>query len=150
MTAVLFDTDCVLCSGFVHFVLRHERDTALRFVNAWSEAGLRLAAEHGYDRADLNDSYLVITDEGAYVRSDAGFIILRHLKAPFRWLAILKILPRAWRDAFYDLIARNRYDWFGRKEQCFLPPPEQRHRFIDDVRGEVTRPLASDEITAAP
>lgn len=130
-TKVIFDTDCVLCSGVVHFILRHERDTAIQFVSAWSPTGLRLAAKHGFSRADLDRSYLLIEGGRALTRSDAAMATLAHLKAPWRWLRVLAIVPRPLRDAVYSFIASRRYRWFGHKDRCFIPPEGSRGRFVD-------------------
>ncbi|MEO1198494.1 MAG: DCC1-like thiol-disulfide oxidoreductase family protein [Pseudomonadota bacterium] len=128
---VIFDTDCVLCSGFVHFILRHERDNDIVFVNAWSETGLALAARHGLTKDDLNETYLVIAQDRGVTKSAAVLVILQHLKAPWRWLHVFGLLPAPLLDRLYSIVARRRYRWFGFKEQCFLPAPDSRHRYID-------------------
>ena len=128
---IVFDTDCVLCSGMVAFVLAHEAAPTLRFAGAWSAEGLAMAARHGFSRADLDETFLVIAGERVLTRSDAGLLVLRHLRAPWRWLAgPLHLVPRALRDAAYGFVAKRRYRWFGRKTNCTLVPPAQRHRFI--------------------
>jgi predicted DCC family thiol-disulfide oxidoreductase YuxK len=127
---IVFDTDCVLCSGVVAFVLAHEQAPVLRFASAWSDDGLALAARHGFTRADLDETFLLLTGDGALARSDGAIALLRHLRRPWRWLAALAILPRPWRDAAYGLVARHRYRWFGQRANCTLVPPGQRHRFI--------------------
>ena len=130
---IIFDTDCVLCSGMVAFVLAHERDRALRFAGAWSEAGSALAQRHGFSQADLNDTFLVVTAARALTRSDAGLEILRHLAAPWRWLVVLAAVPRPLRDGLYDVVARRRYRWFGQRENCTFVPATERHRMIGVV-----------------
>lgn len=127
---IVFDTDCVLCSGAVVFILRHERDAALTFVGAWSSEGERLAAAHGFTRADLDETLLVITEGRALTRSEAGLAVAAHLRRPWRWLGLLRVVPRPIRDGIYSAIARRRYRWFGKSEDCAVAPPEQRHRFI--------------------
>jgi len=129
---IVFDTDCVLCSAWVHFLVRHERDHLIRFVNAWSGTGLALAARHGLDQTALEKTYLVIENGVGLTRSDAGLALLAHLKAPWRWLRLLRVLPVGLRDAVYDLVARSRYRWFGRKVRCFVPTLEMSHRFVDE------------------
>jgi predicted DCC family thiol-disulfide oxidoreductase YuxK len=131
-TIILFDTHCVLCSRWVAFLLRHERDDAIAFVGAWTTTGLAMAARHGRTRADLERSYLVITGCRAVERSDAGIVLLGHLRAPWRWLRILRWMPRPARDAIYDVVARNRYAWFGKLDACMVPNPATRHRFTLD------------------
>ena len=128
--AIIFDTDCVLCSGMVAFVLAHESDRAFYFVGAWSKEGLALAAQYNFTRSDLNETFLVISGGVALTRSDAGIAISNHLRAPWRWLAVLRFCPKVLRDAVYDFVARHRYRWFGRKENCTLVPLDERHRFI--------------------
>lgn len=127
---VVFDTDCLMCSAWVHFILRHERHPTSTFVSAWSEAGLALAAEHGFTAESLDRTYLVVLEGKPLIKSDATLAILDRLRAPWRWAKALRFLPRTWRDWFYDRMARNRYHWFGRKDQCFLPPKGQGARFI--------------------
>lgn len=130
--AVVFDTDCVLCSGMVHFVLRHERGPTIRFVSAWSPSGLALAAAHGLTEKDLNDTYLVVENGIGYTRSDAGIVLLGHLRAPWRWGApLLRMVPRFVRDPLYTFVAHHRYRWFGHAPRCFRPPPASADRFID-------------------
>ncbi len=141
---IIFDTDCVLCSGMVAFVLSHERDRALRFAGAWSEEGSALAQRHGFSRADLNDTFLVVTATGALTRSDGGLEILRHLAAPWRWLVVLAAVPRPLRDGLYDIVARRRYRWFGRREDCTIVPASERHRMIGVFRRAPAELLKED------
>jgi predicted DCC family thiol-disulfide oxidoreductase YuxK len=131
-TTIIFDTDCVLCSGMVRFLLRHERAPTTRFVGAWSKTGLNLAAAHGLSRADLNETYLVIENGRSFTKSDAGIVLARHLKAPWSWLGALRIIPTPLRDACYTFIARRRYRWFGHEPSCFRPAAGMAHRFVDD------------------
>lgn len=127
---IVFDTDCVLCSGLVAFILNHERDKALRFAGAWSDEGGVLAERHGFSRADLDETFLLIIGDKALARSDAALAIAGHLAAPWRGLVALRLVPRPLRDAVYGLVARHRYRWFGRRTACTRVPPDERHRFI--------------------
>ncbi|MBR0668439.1 DUF393 domain-containing protein [Roseomonas hellenica] len=131
---IVFDTDCVLCSGIVAFVLAHERDRQLRFAGAWSAEGLALAARHGFSRQDLEETFLLIAGGHVLTRSDAALAILRHMRAPWRWLMALRLVPRPLRDVVYRFVARRRYRWFGRRENCTIVPAGERERFIG-VRG---------------
>ena len=131
---MVFDTDCVVCGGTVAFVLRHERDHALRFVGAWSAEGKRLASEHGFSAAEQNETFLVVEQGRALTRSEGALAVARHLRAPWRWLAALWLVSRPVRDTAYGFVARRRYRWFGRKVGLAVAPPDQRHRFVG-VRG---------------
>lgn len=131
-SVVVFDTDCVLCSRWVHFVLARERRPALVFVRAWSATRQALARRHGLAPADLHRTYLLVENGQSLTRSAATIAILKHLKAPWRWLGVLAVVPSSIRDRLYGWVAENRYAWFGREKDCFLPPPAARGRFIQD------------------
>lgn len=124
----LYDGVCVLCSGGVHYTLRHERDHAIRFVAIQSHEGRALAQAHGIDPDDP-ESFLFIEDGKALAKSDGVLALLAHLRGPARLLLAGAVLPKAIRDWLYDRVARNRYRLFGRKTACEMPDPAQRHRF---------------------
>jgi predicted DCC family thiol-disulfide oxidoreductase YuxK len=84
------------------------------------------------DRTD--ETFLVLRGGKVLTRSDTGIEILLHLRPPWRWLAFLAAFPRPLRDAAYGFVARRRYRWFGRRTDCTVVPPAERHRFIG-VRG---------------
>ncbi|HAT86402.1 MAG TPA: thiol-disulfide oxidoreductase [Rhizobiales bacterium] len=128
---MIFDSDCILCSHWVRLILSHETSPTIHFASSHKTVGQQLASDFGYAPEDLDLTYLVICNGEAFAKSDATFVLLGELKAPWSWLRILRIIPRPVRDAFYDLIARNRLQWFGRKTDCLIPTPEQRTRFLD-------------------
>lgn len=125
---LLFDGVCNVCNATVQFVVEHEREPTIRFASLQSEAGSRLVAERGLPN-DVSTVVLVDGDR-VYTRSAAAVAVLRHLKAPWRWLAVLWIVPRPLRDLGYDVFARLRYRLFGKREQCMVPTPELRARFL--------------------
>ena len=129
-THVIFDTNCLLCSGLVKFILRHERRDDIIFVNAWSDTGLEMAKSHGLTHEDLNQTFLVIRSERGFIKSDAALEIFRSLKMPWRAMRILRFVPRPLRDLVYTVIAKHRYEWFGYEPSCTVVPPEQSYRFI--------------------
>ncbi|MEQ1746525.1 MAG: thiol-disulfide oxidoreductase DCC family protein [Saprospiraceae bacterium] len=126
---LLFDGVCNLCNASVQWVLKRDRRGLFRFAALQSEAGKQLLARSGLNDAQF-DSVVLLIDGQALTRSDAAFGILRMLGAPWSWLAVLCWLPKSWRDAIYEWVARNRYRWFGRQEKCLLPKPEWRQRFM--------------------
>ena len=131
-STMIFDGDCVLCSGTVQFILRHERDPELAFATTQSLAGRELAARHGISPGDLDITFVLVEDDRALLRSDAALRVAAHLRFPWRWLAVLRVVPRPIRNTVYTAVARRRYRWFGKRAACFLPPTEQRHRFLLD------------------
>lgn len=129
---VVFDGDCHLCSGAARRILRNDRDGTIRFARLQSPLGARLMRDHGLDPGDA-ETFLFLKEGRALVRSDAAVEVARHLRFPWRALAIFGVLPRFLRDPVYRLLARNRYAWFGRRATCFVPSPEERGRFLDEA-----------------
>ena len=126
---IVFDGDCVLCSSWVRFLLRHDRDARYRFAAMQTRAGRALLVAHGLDPDDPS-SFLLVDGEQAWKDTDAIRRVVAGLGGIWRLAHALALLPRGLRDRVYRLVARNRYRWFGRNEACFLPTPEQRARFI--------------------
>lgn len=126
-----FDGYCVLCSGFVQFCFRHDGDGTLKFASAQSPLGARVLDALGLPTNTLDRTILLVEDNEVFSRSTAILRSLRHLRGWPRWLVPLRLVPRLIRDPIYDLIARNRYRWFGQRSTCFVPTPETRSRFID-------------------
>ena len=126
---VVFDGVCALCSGWVNFLLRHDRRRQFRFAAMQTDAGRRLLVDHGLD-ADDPMSFLLLDAHGASTDSDAIIAVLWRLGGVWRIAGVLRMLPRRFRDPLYRRLARNRYRWFGKKDACYLPSAEARHRFL--------------------
>jgi predicted DCC family thiol-disulfide oxidoreductase YuxK len=92
-----------------------------RFVPLRSPYGAELAQQFGLS-SENPDTYVAIINGIAMFRSDATLAILARLPR-YGWTGILRVVPRAWRDRVYDIVARNRYRWFGRYDACALPTP---------------------------
>ena len=126
---VVFDGECSFCNGWIDFLLRFDRKDVFRFSARQSEAGASFALQSGIPEGGAG-SILVVEGERIRLRSDAVLRMLSLLGFPFSLLGILRVIPAGLRDAVYDVIARNRQRWFGRRVQCRVPTPEERHRFL--------------------
>ncbi len=126
---ILFDGVCNLCNGVVTWILARDRRAVFRFAALQSPAAAALLAARGAP-ADLPDSLVLIDARGVHTRSDAALGIAAALGAPWSFLRVFRIVPRALRDALYDGIARRRYRWFGRRAECMVPTPELTRRFL--------------------
>jgi len=126
---VVFDGVCNFCLRSVRFILEHDVHGRLRFAPLQSSIGRQLLERNGIDPSDAQ-TFLLVDGNDVYVRSDAALEIARDL-GTWRWLRIFRVLPRGLRDRMYAVLAKNRYRWFGRRDACFVPTPEQRARFID-------------------
>ncbi|UOQ99378.1 thiol-disulfide oxidoreductase DCC family protein [Hymenobacter sp. 5317J-9] len=129
---IFFDGVCNLCHGFVQFIIRHDPAGRYRFAALQSPAGQALLASQGIKASAAADpeSVLLLSQGRLYSHSDAVLRIARGLGGFWRLAAVGELLPRAFRDALYRFVARNRYRWFGRQESCLLPTPELQARFL--------------------
>jgi predicted DCC family thiol-disulfide oxidoreductase YuxK len=125
---VFFDGVCNLCNGFVNAVLREDQRETWKFASLQG----RSAAARGLSLpASDQASVVVCVGEQTFRQSDAVLELAAGLGGLWRLLSWLRIVPRPVRDALYRFIARNRYRWFGQRQQCRLPSPAERARFLD-------------------
>jgi predicted DCC family thiol-disulfide oxidoreductase YuxK len=127
---VLFDGVCNLCNGTVNFIIDRDPAGYFRFAPLQSAVAQEHLSGTAAAGADL-DTIVLIEDGSAYVRSTAALRIARRLTAPWPLLYLFVAVPRPLRDAVYRLVAANRYDWFGKRDECRLPTPGLRERFLD-------------------
>lgn len=131
---VFYDGVCGLCDRSVQFILRHDSARRFRFAALQSNFARLVLERHGRDLRDLDTMYVVrdagTAKERLLAKSDAVLAVLDQLGWR-RLAAVARTLPRALRDRIYRLVVRNRYRWFGRYEQCTLPPTDVRERFVD-------------------
>ena len=126
---VVFDGVCALCSGWVRFLLRHDRRAGFRFAAMQDRIGRDLLVAHGIDPDDPV-SFLLVDGDAGWHDSDGVIEVLRRLGGVWRIATVLRLIPRRPRDAAYRLLARNRYRVFGRRDSCMLPPAGMRGRFL--------------------
>jgi predicted DCC family thiol-disulfide oxidoreductase YuxK len=127
---ILFDGVCVLCSGWVDFVIRRDPAARFRFTAIQTPYGRRLAERFGIDR-DNPETNAAVMSGCVYFKSDSTLAVLIDLPG-WRWTRIAYVLPKRVRDFFYDRIARNRYRLFGRRDSCRVPTPDTVGRFIGE------------------
>lgn len=127
---IVFDGVCVLCNGFVQFVLRYDRQQHFKFLIAQSEKGEALYARLGLKHGDY-DTNLVFIDGNLFEKFDAFLAVLQQLGWPWSLILPLKYLPLSLKNWLYDRIARNRYSLFGRYDACIVPDPGIISRFLD-------------------
>ncbi len=126
---IVFDGVCALCSRWVRFLLRVDRQERYRFAAMQGTHGRVLLRQHGLDPDDPL-SFLLLEDGRARTDTDAIVRVLVGLGGPWRLAVVLRAVPRRLRDRAYRALARNRYRWFGRQDGCFLPSAEQARRFL--------------------
>lgn len=126
---VLFDGVCNFCATSVQFIIRHDKTNSLKFASLQSALGQELLTKYNMSK-DL-EGVVFIENNKAYFKSAAAFKIVRYFGGFWRILKVLSVFPLSFTDFGYDIIAKNRYRWFGKKDSCMIPSPEIRSRFLD-------------------
>ena len=131
MPILLFDGHCNLCNVWVQFIVKRDSSGTIRFASLQSLAGRRLLEEHKIDENYI-ESLVFFEEERFSVSSSAALRTLSYLDSWQKHLIFLAVVPRSLCDLVYRFIARNRYKWFGRREQCMIPTTELSKRFLPD------------------
>lgn len=126
---ILFDGVCNLCNRSVQFIIKRDPNGHFKFASLQGEVGQKLLKQYGFDKEI--DSFVLIENQRIYSKSSAALRVCRNLNGFWKVFSILRILPPSFRDFFYDIVAKNRYKWFGKKESCMLPTKEMKKRFLD-------------------
>jgi predicted DCC family thiol-disulfide oxidoreductase YuxK len=123
---------CNFCNRSVNWIIRRDKPGGFRFAPLQSQAGEALQKRYGLDPSALDT--LVLVERGkVYVKSAAALRIVRRLSSPWRAVYALIAVPRPVRDFAYDSFARRRYRWFGKRDECMVPSPKVRERFLTDA-----------------
>jgi predicted DCC family thiol-disulfide oxidoreductase YuxK len=126
---IFFDGVCALCNRTVNGILARDHDAQFRFAPIQGETAERFLPPLDDDPGTWSIVY--VDETGVHRESDAAIRIARRLGGGLAGLlGLARIVPRALRDPVYRLIARNRYRWFGRRENCRVPTPTERERFL--------------------
>jgi predicted DCC family thiol-disulfide oxidoreductase YuxK len=130
---LLYDGVCGFCNKTVQMILDRDPRGEMRFAALQSDYGQAVVGRHPELQGVDSVVYVerVANVERVYVRSDAALKVASYLGGAWKVFLAARLVPRALRDYFYDLFARNRYRFFGKYDACMLPPPEVRARFLD-------------------
>ncbi|MED4228963.1 thiol-disulfide oxidoreductase DCC family protein [Neobacillus cucumis] len=125
---ILFDGECNFCDYSVQFIIKRDPNGLFKFASLQSDIGKELL--HKYNTSSNIDSLVLIEDKNCYFKSSAALRVCKNLKGAWKLPYFLLLIPKPLRDFCYGIIAKNRYKWFGTKESCMLPSPEDRNRFL--------------------
>jgi len=126
---IIFDGVCNLCNGAIQFILKKDKDRQFHFAWLQSDFGKQQLSEQGLN-SEFPETLILLRDQKVFQRSDAILEILRILPGIWRYIVIIRIFPKSVRDRLYNLVAKNRYRWFGRQQSCLMPTDDIRERFI--------------------
>ena len=127
---LFFDGECNLCNSTVQFIIRHDKKKLFLF--ATLQSGIGNAALQNIQKQDepVPDSVILYYNGKYFVRSAAALYVFKLLGSGWAILFAGIIIPRFLRDAVYNFISRNRYKWFGKRNECMIPTPELMDRFL--------------------
>ena len=127
---VLFDGVCNFCNYWVNFAIKRDKKKKLKFTTLQGATANHLLPRYNINPTSLNS--VIFIDKGkAYTQSSASLRICKYMDGGWKLFYGFMIIPKFIRDFFYNIIARKRYKWFGKKEECMVPTPELRNRFLD-------------------
>jgi len=126
---ILFDGVCNLCNNAVQFIIRHDPDEKFLFASLQSEFGQQLMKQYSLPSENFN-SFILVQDNKVYNKSTGALKVAKELIGTWKLLYIFIVVPRFIRDAVYTWIANNRYKWFGKKDDCMIPTPQLKARFL--------------------
>ena len=128
---ILFDGICNLCEASVQFVIKYDKKDVFRFVALQSELGKEIIKHIGLENKNI-DSVILYEPGIAYnYKSAAALEIAKNLGGFFHLGTVFKLIPNGLRNLLYDYIAKNRYQWYGKKESCLVPTIELKSKFLE-------------------
>ena len=127
---ILFDGVCNLCNGVVSFVIKRDKKNSLQFAPLQSETAYVLLSKYKMYTQEMQ-SFIFIENGKVDTQSTAALRVCRHLSGAWPALYTLIIIPSFIRNSIYKWIAKNRYKWFGKKDECMIPTPELRAKFLN-------------------
>jgi predicted DCC family thiol-disulfide oxidoreductase YuxK len=127
---IFFDGICNLCNASVQFAIERDKKNLFKFTALQGKYAKAVLPKFNFDLNQLN-SIILLEDGQLYTKSTAALKIAKKLNGLWPTLYVFILVPKFIRDWFYDIIAKNRYKWWGRQESCWLPTPELKQRFID-------------------
>ena len=127
---VLFDGICNLCSSSVQFIIKRDKKNQFLFASLQSSSASELLKKYSYAESNLN-SFILIDNNKIFTHSSAVLRVLKSLSSMWSVCYIFIIVPKFIRDGVYNFIAKHRYKWFGKKDECWIPTPELQSKFLD-------------------
>lgn len=127
---ILFDGVCNLCEASIVYVIKHDKKDIFRFVALQSDLGQRIVKHIGINTNHIDSVILYEPGVAYYYKSSAVVEIAKGLSGIFTWFTLFQILPTVFRDYVYDYVAKNRYKWYGKKQECLVPNKEIVSKFL--------------------
>lgn len=127
---IFFDGICNLCNASVQFVIANDKNNRFKFSALQGEYAKEVLPKFTIDSSKLN-SILLIENGTLYSKSSAALRVAKKLDGLLPCLYVFIIVPKFFRDWVYDIIAKNRYKWWGKQASCWVPSPELKNKFLN-------------------
>ncbi|MCB0447914.1 MAG: DUF393 domain-containing protein [Gelidibacter sp.] len=127
---ILFDGVCNLCDASVQYIIKHDKKDMFRYTALQSEVGQEIIKKFNIDTSKTDSILLYSEDNGISYKSTAALKIASRLGFPRNIATVFLIIPTFIRNWVYDYIAKNRYKWYGKKEECMIPTQELKSKFL--------------------
>ena len=128
---ILFDGVCNLCNNAVLKIIRQDKNDIFLFTSNESNVEKNIINELGIDISKIDSIVLYIPGGNYFIKSEAVFKIANEFKGAWKIIQIFRIFPDFLNNLFYDFVARNRYRWFGKKEECMIPSEKLNSKFLN-------------------
>jgi predicted DCC family thiol-disulfide oxidoreductase YuxK len=128
---ILFDGVCNLCNSAINQVIDFDKKNTFLFTALQSKTGQEITKQLGIDTTKVDSIILYENNMAYYIKSTAAIKIMNDLGGLWVLTKLLWIFPENFRNYIYDIVAKNRYKWFGKKENCRIPTPELKAKFLD-------------------
>jgi predicted DCC family thiol-disulfide oxidoreductase YuxK len=127
---ILFDGICNLCDASIQYIIKKDKNDVFRFVALQSDLGKEIISYIKIDISKIDSIILYEPKIAYYYKAEAALRIAKELGGTVSLLSIFRFLPNGLTNFVYDYVAKNRYKWYGKKEECFIPTPELKAKFL--------------------
>ena len=127
---IFYDGHCNLCNGFVNAIIKLDKKNIFLFAPLNGNHAKNLLKKNNIKNTTI-DSVVLFNNNSISYKSKAVIEILISLGGIYRVLVMTKIIPRAILDWIYDIVAKNRYSWFGHQDSCMVPDKKIISKFLD-------------------
>lgn len=128
---ILFDGVCNLCNTSVQYVIKHDKKNRFMFTALQSETGKKIIDHFNVDTNKVDSIILYTPGKGIVSKSTAALKVASKLGFPTNMLSVFLIVPAFIRNWVYNIVAKNRYKWYGKKDACMVPTPELKSKFLE-------------------
>ena len=127
---VLYDGDCGLCNRAIQILLQEDPSDLFRFVSQQAALGKSILAHIGYNPNTLDSLVVYHPNVAYYTQSQALIFLCKHGSFKLKLLLVFQLFPKVMLDRVYNWIAKNRFHWFGKNENCLFPNERHRTKFL--------------------